>query len=309
MSYYIRKINLFVLIYIFFGFSLIVVASETDSFLAIKDNPKDSSGRINEITNNLLIDALVETNKISNCSQKQLYKSLIKRLKGNVIAGPIEKYINDVDDPLVEKSKVNLKGSIYGSLSFFQAPLLRLTKTSLGSVVKIKVNDNNLFIGSDKFGHFFTEGYVYYKKAFLKKKGISKTLKWGMRTERGKFGLKTTGVYSYADLAANYKGMYFWKNILSSEFNNQYFKCVGTKFIQIRKFDWRDYIDQAWDETLNCNRYKSIKALQKVLNNINEIGNSMNMDLTCPSKNNQCPILIENYMPYSDLIINPECKV
>ena len=101
MSYYIRKINLFVLIYIFFGFSLIVVASETDSFLAIKDNPKDSSGRINEITNNLLIDALVETNKISNCSQKQLYKSLIKRLKGNVIAGPIEKYINDVDDPLV----------------------------------------------------------------------------------------------------------------------------------------------------------------------------------------------------------------
>lgn len=309
MAYYTKKLYLFVLVNIFFCISNLGISSEIDSFSAIKDNPKESSGRLNEITNNLLIDALVETNSLSDCSQKQLYKSLIKRLKGNVIAGPIEEYINDVDDPLVEKSKVNLKSSIYSSLSFFQAPLLRLTKTSLGSVVKININDNDLFIGSDKFGHFFTEGYVYYKKAILKKKGIAKTLKWGMRTERGKFGLKTTGVYSYADLAANYKGMNFWKNIVSSELNKPYFRCDGTSFIQIKKFDWRDYIDHAWDETLNCNRYKSIKALQKVLNNINEIGNSMNIDLTCPSKNNQCPNLIENYIPYSNLIINPDCKV
>jgi len=292
--------------------SIIVVASETDSFLAIKDNPRESSYRINEITNSLLIDALIEANNISGCSEKQLYKSLIKRLKGNVIAGPIEKYINDVDDIFIDKSKTNLKGSIYGTLSFFQAPLLHLTKTSLGSVVKININDNDLFIGSDKFGHFFTEGYIYYKKAFLKKKGIVKTLKWGMRTERGKFGLKTTGVYSYADLAANYKGMSFWKNIVMSELHNtsnSYFRCDGNNFIQIRKFDWRDYIDEGWDETINCNRYKSIKALGKVLHNITEIGNSMNIDLTCPSKKNQCPSLIESYMPYSDLIVNPSCRI
>ena len=224
--------------------SIIVVASETDSFLAIKDNPRESSYRINEITNSLLIDALIEANNISGCSEKQLYKSLIKRLKGNVIAGPIEKYINDVDDIFIDKSKTNLKGSIYGTLSFFQAPLLHLTKTSLGSVVKININDNDLFIGSDKFGHFFTEGYIYYKKAFLKKKGIVKTLKWGMRTERGKFGLKTTGVYSYADLAANYKGMSFWKNIVMSELHNtsnSYFRCDGNNFIQIRKFNIRKF--------------------------------------------------------------------
>ncbi len=72
--------------------------------------------------------------------------------------------------------------------------------------------------GIDKLEHFFQQGYKYYtleKEAAAKGKteaeAVKKAIKWGQRTERTYYGLLASGVYSNADLYANYAGMRFYQ--------------------------------------------------------------------------------------------------
>lgn len=74
--------------------------------------------------------------------------------------------------------------------------------------------------GTDKLDHFFQQGYKYYKiykKAVAKgataEQATTKAIKWGKMTERTYFGLLVSGVYSNADLYANYAGMRFYQGL------------------------------------------------------------------------------------------------
>lgn len=75
-------------------------------------------------------------------------------------------------------------------------------------------------LGIDKLEHFFQQGYQYYeieRKALVKgstpEEAVKKAVDWGMKTERTYYGLWTSGVYSYADLYANYAGMRFYHGL------------------------------------------------------------------------------------------------
>jgi hypothetical protein len=74
--------------------------------------------------------------------------------------------------------------------------------------------------GIDKLDHFFQQGYKYYKiqkeavwKGSTPKQAETKAIKWGQKTERTYFGLLVSGVYSNADLYANYVGMRFYQGL------------------------------------------------------------------------------------------------
>lgn len=74
--------------------------------------------------------------------------------------------------------------------------------------------------GTDKIAHFFQQGYDYYKiyKNALKKgatseKSIKKAIRWGQMTERTYYGTLVSGVYSNADLCANFVGLKFYQNL------------------------------------------------------------------------------------------------
>ena len=74
--------------------------------------------------------------------------------------------------------------------------------------------------GTDKLDHFFQQGYKYYKiqqKAVANgstaEQATTRAIKWGRRTERTYFGLLVSGVYSNADLYANYAGMRFYQGL------------------------------------------------------------------------------------------------
>lgn len=85
----------------------------------------------------------------------------------------------------------------------------------------------NLFgteLGTDKIEHFFQQGYKYYTirageiaKGRTTSEAESKAVKWGQRTERTYFGLVVSGVYSNADLYANYAGMKFYASLTAAE--------------------------------------------------------------------------------------------
>lgn len=77
--------------------------------------------------------------------------------------------------------------------------------------------------GTDKIAHFFQQGYSYYKtynqglaQGLTPEEAARKAVKWGQKTERTIYGSLISGVYSNADLFANYAGMKFYLGLTQS---------------------------------------------------------------------------------------------
>ncbi len=104
--------------------------------------------------------------------------------------------------------KTPYRHSIYASLStnyFTISPTVNLYGTSLGT---------------DKIAHFFQQGYTYYKvytrelsKGSTELDAREKATAWGRMTEHTYYGTLVGGVFSNADLAANYAGMKFYEGL------------------------------------------------------------------------------------------------
>lgn len=74
--------------------------------------------------------------------------------------------------------------------------------------------------GTDKIAHFFQQGYAYYKiyeralaKGSTPNDAHEKAVRWGKTSERTYFGILVSGVFSNADLYANYAGMKFYQGL------------------------------------------------------------------------------------------------
>ncbi len=77
-----------------------------------------------------------------------------------------------------------------------------------------------VYVGTDKPGHIFQQGYEYfnmYEDARAggadEKAAIARAVAYGVLTEKGIYGIALTGVYSNGDLAGNYAGFKFYRNL------------------------------------------------------------------------------------------------
>jgi hypothetical protein len=119
---------------------------------------------------------------------------------------------------------------------------------------------SGVLVGTDKFGHFLSQGRKFYKR-WLKVGDESKAAEQSAFTERALFGQMTTGSYSNADLVANYEGYRFYRSLFEDD-------IVGNKpailaweqdhWIMQRPFDWSDHVNDYWDEALNINHYDKL---------------------------------------------------
>ena len=80
------------------------------------------------------------------------------------------------------------------------------------------VNLYGVNFGTDKIAHFFQQGYTYYRiytlalaKGSTAAVAEKKAVKWGRKTEHTYYGTLVGGVFSNADLYANYAGMKFYQ--------------------------------------------------------------------------------------------------
>ncbi|MEP6900723.1 MAG: hypothetical protein ABJA66_03175 [Actinomycetota bacterium] len=81
----------------------------------------------------------------------------------------------------------------------------------------------NLFgreFGIDKIAHIFQQGYTYYRmvedaqeKKLSSAEALRKAVNWGRITEKTYYGFWVSGVYSNADLAANFIGLKFYQGL------------------------------------------------------------------------------------------------
>ena len=78
-----------------------------------------------------------------------------------------------------------------------------------------------IYLGVDKLGHMFNQGYEYFNlyhnelnRTQDAKQAMTNVVDWGRSTENGMYGAIVDGVYSNGDLAANFAGFHFYQNLL-----------------------------------------------------------------------------------------------
>jgi hypothetical protein len=219
------------------------VAYETDQYLNRRHEVQDSIGLMDDYVNRRI-------NKVVNEWQghrddRRLVVDIYRQMGSWYWVDKIERWA--MNDPAVEKFPQKHSDSIYSGSPVWATRVAFFF--GIGRSIKV----NGVILGTDKFGHFFSQGLKYYKR---EKRGVGagSLFKRGASVERWLFGLLTTGVYSNADLVANYEGMLFYKGLLNNNIVKGKQALIGwdgdRPYMQ-RSFSWRDHINDYWDEALN----------------------------------------------------------
>jgi hypothetical protein len=294
----------------FFGCVLLLFgfhahASEIDSFTLRHIPLKDSLQVLNDETNKRYLEAVTDANTHGTCNKPALYKAFEDKLAAH-LESQLEKYVTKHPE-IFDQHKPKLKDSIYRD--FFYMKWMRfLPFGKMGPLIYV----NNQFVGADKIGHFYTEGLSYFKKVNFEGKPIEEAMSWGERAEKGRFGLKTTGVYSSGDLTANFNGMRFWTHLLG-EFpdplpddstKGPYVGCEDNKWKVVKTFNWADYLDLAWDEAYNCSQFRTAKEMKSVSGILQNLTKKVGHRVDCLADELNSQDIREKYQGYTPRLFN-----
>ncbi|MBI2520187.1 MAG: hypothetical protein HYV97_07210 [Bdellovibrio sp.] len=289
---------------IVFLLSTLGQGSEIDSFTPRFRQFPDGLPAINKEVNKRITDAITMANKVSSCNIL-----ILEALLGGQLLSPfygqIEHFANTSDN--VPRFRVLFVESVYRNLPEFNFMLMSIGESlfGFGNVI----HENGLLIGTDKFGHFFDEGHRFYGDLNANASNLDEVLSHSESTEDGIYGLGLGGVKSYADLVANYHGMHFWSEMLQAKFKHErrYLKCVRKQWVQIRQFNFRDYVDPAWDEGINCSQYQSVEYENAVLYSIATLPNEDMRSSRCPVYPSACTVMAHKYGRLAAKLIGPKC--
>jgi hypothetical protein len=116
------------------------------------------------------------------------------------------------------------------------------------------VSLNGVRIGTDKLTHFFSEGWMSYQwYAEGLEQGLSaveaekRAVRRGILLERSVLGMAASGVFSLADLEANYQGMVFFREMCQDV--DPLLIRDATGWHLSRPFEFRHFVTPEWDES------------------------------------------------------------
>ncbi|MGK5083710.1 hypothetical protein WDW37_10440, partial [Bdellovibrionota bacterium FG-1] len=119
----------------------------------------------------------------------------------------------------------------------------------------------------------------------------------GFDDENDVNGMKGNGIRSYADMATNFSGYLFWREVAGG--TNPYFACTDGKFVRTaRKFNWAEYASDSWDEGINCSEFSDSvgAAVKKALGQLK---------VTCPVDPAICEKIAQQTCGFT--FISPAC--
>lgn len=252
-----------------------IYSAEIDPYTYISNNKISGFRLINRTVNSWLDQALINLNDneiecVTDLEDSDEFYETVKAsisspFIGHLVAVHFEE---NLENNMITKTPIY--SSIYNNISWYEGFSLNL-KGLLGIT-----KDSGRKIGVDKIGHFFVEGWGFYKRAYLRNEvNIENALRWGRFTENTYFGKTTTGVFSNADLVANFNGMRFWNHLLLlnkdpltsqvyNHFKRPMFSCKDSKWTKTKRFSFHYYLDKGWDEESNCNNYDTENILEQV---------------------------------------------
>lgn len=220
-----------------------VFGYETDQYTNRTQKVADSLVVMNQQVNEAL-DRIIDR-RHQPASDRAFSRAMYHEVGGLYWADKIERWAAKA--PEVDKYRQTRYESVYRGMPIWA------TRVNFVFGIGRSFRVNDVMVGSDKFGHFFSQGYKYARREF---RGESKDmiLAKGRFAERWIFGQLTTGAYSNADLVANYEGWRFYQSLFRdgvvSGKRSILLKENG-RYIRQRDFTWADHINDYWDEALN----------------------------------------------------------
>ena len=224
-----------------------VYSYETDPLTHRFVEIDDSTELLNKEVN-LALSEVVKSWKGPKNNNK-LVKQVYLKLGGHHWVDKLEKFVNKSE--LIEKLPTKRYQSFYADFPFWASRVTGLM--GIGPIFKL----NEQLVGSDKLGHFFSQGKKFYFR-FNKLGSVKQAAQKSAFTERAIFGQKTTGTYSNADLVANFEGFLFYRSFFEDEVipgKQALFKWHDDHWQLQRYFDWKDHVNAYWDEGINLNYY------------------------------------------------------
>ncbi|MDA1064830.1 MAG: hypothetical protein O2907_11020 [Proteobacteria bacterium] len=247
-----NRVNSFVILAAAFvaAWPAAALSHETDQFSNRSDSIADSTKVLNGKVNEAIIEIVEKTYK--NDERMAVVNAMYGEIGGRFLVDRIEKWANE--SPEVEKLKTGRYDSIYSVHPFWATRVTTLF--GVGRTMRV----NNQLIGTDKLGHFVSQGRKYYRR-FLRYDAEAKAAKQSARAERAVFGQMTNGNFSNADLVANYEGHRFFRSLFEDDIvpgKPAILRWEGNRWIIQREFDWADHVNEYWDEALNVNHFDAL---------------------------------------------------
>jgi len=152
-----------------------------------------------------------------------------------------------MNSPEIERLPQAGRQSIYSEIPLRAARVISLF--GVGRTIKLAGN----LVGSDKLGHFFSQGHKYYRSHLSGWSG-ERIANRGRFNERWIFGQLTTSVYSNADLVANWEGYLFYRSLFEDGIipgKPRIVRFRNGRAEVVRRFTWADHVNDFWDEALN----------------------------------------------------------
>jgi hypothetical protein len=235
---------------LFLIFSLSASALETDNYLVWDKELPDVSTELNSLIINEVEDVLLKSAKDSlHLSCEDITFKIADRFKTTPTKKLFENWTN-----------AHLSQKMYPSGPYYleESILKKSPRTYLKySGLSPNVMVNGVYFGVDKLSHFGSTGRRYLKKYLdSKKSGLSdeeavhKAIFLGLQNEQTVLGIWASGVYSYADVEANYQGLLFYKNFCLNK-KDTFLDLNNGKWHLVRQPDLRNYVNPLWDETFN----------------------------------------------------------
>ena len=271
-------------------------AYESDDFTARATTTGDATPSVNGFMNSALDAAIAEANGSGSPCQDPLsyapaippiYEIVRQHINTNPISA-VETFVADDMNPSL-RITTSLGDSIYSSGSFSNGPVL----FGVGMAPSLRIGPH--IIGSDKLGHFASQGYDYFERVYAGN-SVGEALDYGMALENGLYGMATTGVRSYGDLSANEAGLRFYSELTFG--SNPYITCNDGRWTRARGFNISSYVTAAWDEAVNCSEFNDgLGAV--VATSLAARG------MTCPVDLNQCRAIALSTC--SSRLVSPLC--
>lgn len=223
---------------------------ETDQFHnrlePLEDSTEILDARVNETI------AEIAGNWRGGRDDRKFVDAVFHRVGGYHWVDKIERWAMKSEE--VDRLSTPRRQSIYKGIPFWATRVVGFF--GVGPTIKL----NGQLLGSDKLGHFFSQGRKFYLR-YQKYQDESRAAERSAYTERAIFGQMTTGVYSNADLVANFEGYRFYRSLFENDVIEGKSAILewqdGGWKIQ-RQFTFADHVNAYWDEALNVNHFDGL---------------------------------------------------
>lgn len=235
-------------------------AMEADQFLTWEIELQDCSKDLNAFLNKTIEEFLGKVNerRLRKAPRKKIVRELYVYLFDGLHYSRVRNWLAESEKvDRYPPSSVNFweyqRISIYHDFSFpFILPIART----------IRIGD--VYCGVDKIGHFFGFGRRYYQRYLRhidrgasEEYAMRRAIMFGLSQETSFVGKLVDGIFSHADLEANFQGFRMARHLAFAD--PPYLVREDGAWRLARRIDIREYVNPDFDESYNINHYWGLR--------------------------------------------------